>query len=58
MASNKLNDDLAKGTINNILKQAGLIPIQYEDEHNLEVKSLAIKGFNLIYYVQLHIHLV
>ena len=35
-----------------------LIPIQNEDEHNLEAESLAVKGFNLNYSVQLHIHLV
>jgi len=37
---------------------ADLIPIQNEDEHNSETESLTIKGFNLMYSAQLHIHLV
>ena len=34
------------------------IPIQNEDEHNSEAESLTLKGFNLNYSAQLHIHLV
>ena len=34
------------------------MPIQNEDEYNSEAVSLAIKGFNLNYSAQLHIHLV
>ncbi len=32
--------------------------MQYEDEHDSESESLVFKGFDLIYPLQLHIHLV